>query len=159
MYSFGVEYNCGEQYMMAKKAEMFDDYETLMKIMDTPLPNEQKSLGRRVKNFDADKWDKESMIIMFNGLRQKFKQNPNLLTEIIFTGKREFVEASPVDKIWGIGMSIDDPDIEEKSKWRGQNKLGRVLTAVREILVYDINADYMESKYAHIIESKPTPIK
>jgi ribA/ribD-fused uncharacterized protein len=42
------------------------------------------------------------------------------------------VEASPYDRIWGIGLAEDDPGIHDPLNWNGLNWLGEVLTELRE---------------------------
>jgi ribA/ribD-fused uncharacterized protein len=124
-------YNCAEQFMMAQKARIFNDTETLIKIMAAKHPKEQKRLGRSVKNFDEATWNAIAEFIVFEGNMLKFSQNPELRTILIETEGTTLVEASPYDKIWGIGLSKDNPDIHDRTKWKGENKLGKVLTAVR----------------------------
>jgi ribA/ribD-fused uncharacterized protein len=127
----GVEYNCGEQYMMACKAKLFGDDETLSKIMDADAPKDMKVLGRQVKNFDAEVWDEKCKYLVYYGLYEKFTQNPEFKESMLATGNRRFVEASPYDKVWGIGMGVEHPDIEDSTKWQGTNYLGVVLDMVR----------------------------
>lgn len=50
------------------------------------------------------------------------------------TGSRILVEASPVDKIWGIGMKDSQPDVQNPALWKGQNLLGFALMEVRDLL-------------------------
>jgi ribA/ribD-fused uncharacterized protein len=128
-----VEYNTAEQYMMAMKADYFDDKETLAKIMKTRDPSEQKALGRQVAKFDAEAWNAVSRGFVYKANMQKFS-DPALKQELMATGDKEIVEASPYDKIWGIGMGYDDPDLYDKTKWRGTNWLGEVLMKVRKDL-------------------------
>jgi ribA/ribD-fused uncharacterized protein len=130
----GVEYNCCEQYMMAKKALLFNDVESYNKIMETKGPKEQKALGRKVKNFDKDKWEAVCRDIVYDANYAKFTQNSVMKSELQRTGDREIVEASPEDKIWGIGMHESHPDILDKSKWQGTNWLGEAIMRVRETL-------------------------
>lgn len=126
----GIVYNCAEQYMMAMKAAFFEDYETLTAIMESMNPRDQKALGRQVRNFDADRWNAVSRNFVFKANMAKFSDE-KLKKVLLDTENKEIVEASPYDKIWGIGMSEDDPDRFNKSKWRGTNWLGEVLMQVR----------------------------
>ncbi len=130
----GIEYNCTEQYMMAKKAELFGDEEALLKIMESSHPREQKRIGRAVKNFVAERWNAVSRDVVFRGNMAKFTQNPDLRKYMLGTGDQEIVEASPEDVIWGIGLSADDPDAQDKTKWKGTNWLGEVLMSVRDTI-------------------------
>lgn len=127
----GREFNCGEQYMMYQKAVMFNDTESAKKIMAETSPRKQKALGRKVKNFDESTWHSQCVNIMVNGLECKFRQNPDLLKILMETGTSTIVEASPYDKIWGIGLGEDDPRALNPTKWQGQNLLGITLMAVR----------------------------
>lgn len=128
------EYCCMEQYMMAEKARLFGDEENLEKIMASADPKTIKSLGRKVRNFDADVWDRYKYSIVLNGNYQKFIQNPKLLNYLFSTGEQVLVEASPLDTVWGIGMSRTTPGVEDPGNWNGQNLLGFALTEVREEL-------------------------
>jgi hypothetical protein len=129
----GVKYNCAEQYMMAMKATYFNDTDALAKIMKAHDPSTQKATGRMVKNFDAESWDAVSRGFVYKANMAKFA-TPYLKEFILSTHNEEIVEASPVDRIWGIGLSERDPDRFDKSKWRGKNWLGEVLMKVREDL-------------------------
>ncbi len=130
----GVIYNCCEQYMMAKKATLFADRESLAKIMATSIPQEQKNLGRTVANFDAKKWDLHKIAIVWQANYLKFSQHPALLQRFLATGNKVLAEASPVDLIWGIGFAAKDDEALDPSKWRGKNLLGQVLMSVRDAL-------------------------
>jgi ribA/ribD-fused uncharacterized protein len=130
----GIGYNFAEQYMMAEKARLFNDTETLQKIMIAEEPNTCKYLGRQVKNFDSKTWDATCYQIVFQGNLAKFSQNEDLKKELLATGDKILVEASPYDHIWGIAMSKDHPDCVNPSKWKGTNLLGFALTEVKEVL-------------------------
>lgn len=127
----GVTYNCCEQYMMAQKALTFNDSESHGHIMATKDPRKQKALGRQVKNFSAPIWDKVSRDIVFQANLAKFS-DPELKAYLMSFGQEEIVEASPYDKIWGIGLGEDDPRALDKSQWQGLNWLGEALMQVRE---------------------------
>jgi ribA/ribD-fused uncharacterized protein len=126
-----IEYNSCEQYMMHQKALLFEDNEIAELIMKESNPREQKKYGRMIKNFDKATWDKNCLAIVYEGNLAKFTQNSELMAAILSTGDRIFVEASPSDHIWGIGMKEDHPDIEDPSYWLGLNLLGQALTLVK----------------------------
>lgn len=130
----GQKFTCAEQYMMYKKALLFEDEEVANAIMRTQNPREQKALGRKVRGFDKDKWEAHCKEYVYEGNYAKFTQNPELLEELESYGNREIVEASPEDKIWGIGMHETHPDILDKTKWQGTNWLGEAIMRVRETL-------------------------
>jgi ribA/ribD-fused uncharacterized protein len=129
----GVEYNCAEQYMMAQKAIVFNDQDALKAIMATDNPSKQKAFGRSVRNFNPQIWDKLSRDVVFRANLEKFK-DPDLKQFLFSFGNEEIVEASPYDRIWGIGLGEDGPDALDKSKWQGLNWLGEAIMAVREAL-------------------------
>jgi ribA/ribD-fused uncharacterized protein len=131
----GIEYNCSEQYMMYQKALLFGDKEILAEILDTPDPREQKALGRKIKGFDSKIWEANAKRIVYEGCKLKFEQNPHLLNKLLETEGTLLVEASPYDKIWGIGLGEDDPRIQDPKNWQGTNWLGEVLTDLRENLI------------------------
>ena len=128
----GVSYNCVEQYMMAQKALVFNDLATYDKIMSDPDPRTQKRLGRKVKDFNPEIWNNVSYGVVFAGCMAKFTQNITLETAMLAEGCDFFVEASPYDKIWGIGF--DEANAMENIENWGENRLGQVLTDVRNCL-------------------------
>jgi len=134
----GVQYLCAEQYMMAEKARLFGDDEMLTQIMQTAFPKEMKAYGRAVRNFEQSIWDANCFQIVKNASKAKFVQNPDLLEFLLGTKNRILVEASPRDRIWGIGMGKNNPDAENPLKWRGRNLLGFALTEVRDELLKNV---------------------
>ena len=127
----GVKYNTAEQYMMAQKALLFEDHEIYEKIMSSKSPEKYKSLGRQIKNFSSEKWNTRKFDIVTKGNIAKFSQNENLKQFLLNTNDKILVEASATDNIWGIGMSEDDKDILDESKWKGENLLGKALMKTR----------------------------
>ena len=130
----GILYCTAEQYMMSQKALLFDDNETNLKIMGSKTPKKYKQLGRQVKNFSPKLWDEKKFDIVVKGNLAKFSQNENLKQFLLNTKDKILAEASPYDKIWGIGMAQDDKDIYNPDKWKGENLLGKALMKVREII-------------------------
>lgn len=137
MYIGGLKYvNC-EQYMMASKALLFNDTAIFNnKIMNETNPSKIKDVGREVKNFDESVWNKHKDRIIFEGNLAKFSQNVDLLKLLLNTGDSILAEASPYDRIYGIGMKEDNPNIKNTSKW-GQNILGNAIMNVRDLLRFD----------------------
>lgn len=132
--SEGVSFNCAEQYIMAEKANIFGDIYASQKIMHTGDPKEQKRLGGRVQGYRESAWAEKCQEVMHLALTLKFEQNPPLKSMLLATGDKELIEASPTDCYWGIGLPLDNPNIKDKSKWRGQNMMGKSLMTVREEL-------------------------
>ena len=130
-----MKFNSCEQWMMYHKAMMFNDTNTAKAIMVSQNPAEQKKFGRKVKNFDDNKWMKEAYNIVVEGNRAKFQQNSELFEVLRGTSGKLLVEASPYDRRWGIGMAKDDPGIEDPANWRGDNLLGKAITQVRLELI------------------------
>ena len=129
-----VEYNCAEQYMMAQKALTFGDTESWAGIMKAWHPSDQKAIGRKVKNFNVDEWNKVCRDIVYKANVAKFTQHEALKEGLLATGNSELVEASPTDVVWGIGLSERDPRIYDRNEWRGTNWLGEAIMKVRETL-------------------------
>ncbi|XP_021367573.1 uncharacterized protein LOC110459571 [Mizuhopecten yessoensis] len=127
----GKTYMCAEQFMMHRKATLFEDFKTARKIMETKDPRKQKKLGRQVENFVEEIWQEGCEAIVEEGNMAKFSQNSDLLNIICASNPKILVEASPMDKIWGIGLYSDDPRAWNRAYWLGENKLGKVLTKVR----------------------------
>merc|ERR1712183_177813 len=132
------KYSNAEQYMMEGKAlvHAVGEYEEInkniaTKIMKEPKPAKMKNLGRKVQGFDEKSWNEKGYKIVLEGCYQKFNQNPELKSKLISTGDSTLVEASPVDKKWGIGLAESDSDAKCPSKWKGENLLGKVLMEVR----------------------------
>lgn len=134
----GVDFCCGEQYMMYSKAMLFGDTDTAKEIMNTSTPSEHKELGRQVRGFNQFIWDERKVPIMEHGLYHKFTQNAYCKQALLSTIGTELVEANPYDKIWGVGLSISDPRILTEETWLGQNLLGKVLDSVRDKILSEI---------------------
>ena len=129
-----MEYNTAEQYMMIQKAKLFEDNETLNEIIKAKTPQEYKKLGRKVKNYNNKIWNEKKFDIVVNGNMLKFSQNEELKNFLLSTNNKILAEASPYDKIWGIGIGEDDKDAYNIDKWKGENLLGKALMKVREEL-------------------------
>lgn len=141
----GVSYNTAEQFMMAQKAFKFGDSDTFKKIMNVKSPRMQKALGREVKGFNSGVWEAAARDIVYRGNYHKFIQNPEMLNKLKATAGTLLVEASPYDKIWGIG--IDVKEAKAGKKWQGTNWLGEVLTVLRDNLESAVDLKAAEFHY------------
>ena len=130
----GVQYHTTEQYMMASKAKLFDDDEVCREIMMAYHPLDYKKLGRKVHNFEPSFWDSKKLEIVVEGNKAKFSQNPDLKGFLLSTGDAILVEASPFDKIWGIGLDRETALKGTVNDWQGENLLGCALMEVRDWL-------------------------
>lgn len=130
----GVTYSSAEQYMMAGKALLFEDRQMFNQIIKTQDPKTVKALGRKVKNFEDCIWEKNRFNIVKRGNIAKFSQNPELGDFLLSTKNKVLVEASPYDRIWGIGMGKENEFSEIPVKWFGLNLLGFALMEVREAI-------------------------
>ncbi len=132
-----VTFSSSEQYFMWLKATWFNDQEIADKILQAKTPKEAKALGREVRGFDEKEWEEAREAAMWNAVLAKFRQNEQLKAFLLadeFKNKH-FVEASPVDKIWGIGMDMDNPLMDDESNWKGLNLLGKTLDKVRRFFL------------------------
>ena len=130
----GVTFSSMEQYMMYQKALYFHDEGTASQILATNDVARIKSLGRSVANYNESDWNGVRQIVVYEGLLAKFRQNEDLKAKLKETGESLLAECAVKDCIWGIGLSMKDPDRLEQSKWRGQNLLGYTLMMVRSML-------------------------
>lgn len=134
----GNVYKTAEQYMMAQKALLFHDRAIYEEIMVAKHPRQCKALGQKVQHFSQKVWDENKFRIVVDGNMAKFSQNPALKEFLLLTGERVLVEASPYDKIWGIGMTEDNEKVNNPSEWKGLNLLGFALMEVRDRLREEI---------------------
>ena len=137
--TLGRKFNCSEQAMMFFKALLFEDYKIAEKIILESNPRKQKALGREIKNFDSESWDLVKEEIVLQILTCKFKQNFHLREQLIKENCDLFVEASPHDRIWGIGFDEKNA-LNNKDKW-GENLLGKLITNVRNNLLNHLCAN------------------
>lgn len=138
-----LKFNYAETFMMVNKDLYFTGGKNLYKMIEADKagnPKLVKTLGREVKPFDKEIWDSLSTEIVYDGNYHKFKQNPLLLEELLETSGKLIVEASPFDVIWGIGMDEREASKIDPKDWPGENRLGLILTTLREnlLLVRDI---------------------
>lgn len=122
------QFNCGEQFMMTGKAWLFEtdpNTPTLKAILASKKPMEQKALGRKVRGFNDDIWAPASVEIVVASQIARAEVDQRLGRLYISSGTKIFVEGSPRDKIWGVGIHWKQKSIENERNWKGENRLGR----------------------------------
>jgi ribA/ribD-fused uncharacterized protein len=130
----GQTYRHAEAFMMAEKARLFGDEETRQLVLLAAHPGEAKKLGRSVRGFDDETWTAARYDVVLRASVAKFGQNEALGSYLRSTGPAVLVEASPPDRIWGIGLGAGDEGARTPSQWRGLNLLGFALTHARKLL-------------------------
>ncbi|MER5807760.1 NADAR family protein [Streptomyces sp. NPDC002033] len=129
-----VRYATAEHWMMAGKARLFGDAEAERAALEAKSPAAAKKAGRLVRGFENAVWERERFALVVAGSVHKFGSDPALRSYLLGTGSRVLVEASPVDRIWGIGLAADDERALDPARWRGLNLLGFALMEARERL-------------------------
>lgn len=156
----GVDFKNNEQFMMYCKAKLFGDEECAAKILRAETPREHKALGRSVRGFEESKWAQKCEHYVFVGSLAKFRQNEVLGDFLVKTGNTELVEASPYDRIWGVGLSANDPRIHNKSAWLGENRLGKVQMKVREVLLRERGVEASRTAQSiDLLDKLPSEVK
>jgi ribA/ribD-fused uncharacterized protein len=124
-----------EQLFMYRKALLFDDEKVAPLLLRETIPKKAKALGRMVNGFDQEIWNRAKFDIMVECNRLKYMKSKHNANKLINTYPYTLVEASPWDKIWGVGLSIDDPRVHIREEWLGENLLGQALMVVRAELM------------------------
>ncbi|MEU7752315.1 NADAR family protein [Micromonospora sp. NPDC049101] len=130
----GLLFATAEHYMMWRKATLFGDRATAAQTLTVTHPHAAKTLGRQVTGFDQRAWEQHRYDIVVTGNAAKFGQHPALRSYLLGTGERVLVEASPLDRVWGIGLAADHPHATDPARWRGLNLLGFALMRARAAL-------------------------
>lgn len=129
-YHDGHLFYNSEQAFMYEKAKMFDPAMT-KKILKEGRPWKVKQLGRQVRNYNDTVWNESRYSIMKQIIREKANGNKDFKQILLSTEDAILVEASPYDRIWGVGIDSNNPNIYNPTKWSGYNLLGKALMEVR----------------------------
>jgi ribA/ribD-fused uncharacterized protein len=130
----GTEFATAEHYMMWSKAVLFGDDDAAARVLAAGHPKQAKDIGGQVRGFAEEHWQAHRFDIVVRGNVAKFGQNAEMGSYLLGTGSRVLVEASPLDRIWGIGLARDDERAGSPERWRGLNLLGFALMRARDLL-------------------------
>jgi ribA/ribD-fused uncharacterized protein len=134
----GVTYATAEHWMMAAKARLFGDADAERRALTAGHPHAAKAAGRTVRGFDEEVWRRERFALVAEGSVHKFRAHPDLRRYLLGTAGRVLVEASPLDRVWGIGLAADDERSARPDAWRGLNLLGFALMEARARLAAEV---------------------
>ena len=129
-----ISYMGVDQYLLANRAKLFKDQEMLERIMESKSIRQAKLFGRKIRNFNQDKWDKHKLNMSYVANLCKFQQDENLKFKLLETEDKILVYANVYDSVWGVGKKITDLDIRNPHSWKGENLLGFILMKVRDDL-------------------------
>ena len=129
-----IQYQSVKQYTLHQKALLFFDLEAAEKILRAKTDAELDAISHNIRDYNAKLWHGSRQIIVFRGLIRKFKQNRDLLQQLLSTRTEILVGCDPNDPVWGIGIPASDPRCSDMSAWPGQNLLGLTLMEVRKFL-------------------------
>lgn len=131
----GIIFKWSEQGVMYRKAMLFGAERIANLILEASSPKACKELGRsKAIPFNEEVWAANRERIYEEVLYDKFSKSP-LKQAIIRSWGSLLAEASPYDKIWGIGLRWGDPLATQPDRWPGKNLLGQVLMRVRDRLI------------------------
>lgn len=130
----GITYPTAEHWLMHQKALAFGDSKSANRVLQSPNPAHAKSVGRAATGYDDAFWSSIRRSVATYGNLAKFTQHPALGRILLSTGDAVLVEASPRDRVWGVGLAFGDPRLSDPEQWRGLNLLGQALMAVRDEL-------------------------
>jgi ribA/ribD-fused uncharacterized protein len=130
----GTDFATAEHYMMWRKARLFGDDDACARVLKAGHPKQVKAIGQQVRGFTDELWQANRFDLVTDGNVAKFGQNPELRSFLLGTGSRVLVEASPMDRIWGVGLGVSDERVQSPEEWRGLNLLGFALMRARDIL-------------------------
>lgn len=126
-----IPYTCNEEFIHCSKAKLFQDPIAFNKIQHAHNPGQIKFLASKIQNFDKQVWDRNIQEIATRGNRAKFTQNTKLMKFLVSTNTQTLIESNPRDSIWGIGMSMKDPNLMKNKKNWGKNLQGNILMSLR----------------------------
>ena len=135
-----------EQAYQYDKAMAFQDTELAALILRMEEPSDALLLGNSVRAFTSKFWDTAKRGVMHRAVKEKYESNLYLAKRLLdpkFDGKT-FVEASPIDTYWGIGMAVSNPNIDDETVWQGENVLGGIITEIRGLIKANLQAIHNE---------------
>ena len=131
----GLVFHSSEQFYQYLKAKTFSDEASAHKILQADTPYDCYVLGQSITGFNKTQWQSEQAAkCMHEAVMSKFLQHNKLADFLKSTGDTILCEASKSDLYWGVGLRLTDKGLFQKQNWKGKNKMGEILTQVRQEL-------------------------
>lgn len=125
-----------EQYLAYNRARIANDQELMDRAIGASDPLESKRILNLLHDAPGQEvWEKERRDILFTGLLAKFQQSADLRNYLLSSENRTLGEASR-NKVWGIGLTLNDGARLDPNQWTGENLLGKTLMDVRHFIVF-----------------------
>ena len=138
----GISYSSSGQYMMVEKAKLFNDKSALKKIMKAKCPGILKELGQKIRKVDQNVWEEYCFDIAAKVNYHKFKEHLDLKVKLMNTGRKLLVNGDADDKLWGIGIDVNDQGAQDLMQWNGSNLLGQAMMLVRSKILKEENKEF-----------------
>ena len=135
----GIVFNCSQQHYQYEKAQHFGDKKTAEMILKSKNPRMQKFLGRQVRGYSDQEWDKKRVEIMYRVILTKFQACPELRKRLLEDVKPNYIiaESGPVgERFWGTGRPLHSNGACNPDEWEGENMLGNILKQVYTYLSF-----------------------
>ena len=126
----GETFHSSEQLIQLKKAELFGDQVAMERILNSTDAQDSKEIAMDIANYNRDEWNKSAENLCYEGICQKFVQNPFLQEYLLETGNKTLVESS-YDNVWGTGIPLGSADCLNPTKWKSIGILGNILMKIR----------------------------
>jgi len=152
-----VTYNIVQQYGQHRKAQLLYDDVKASQIMNATNPDEQRRIGSKVMHFNKDTWNNKTNLIMHEANFNKFMQNSELKQELLATAGSTLAQACPFRGDWSTGYFVDERNCHNRQQWNGMNKLGEILTILREEILYIANNTKQETQQINDIATRFEP--
>ena len=102
-----------------------------MRILNCEDAIDSKDTARDINNFDRRRWNEVAEELCYDGIKEKFLQNPSLMETLLNTGNKTLVESS-YDDVWGTGVPLSNRNCLVQEQWKSFGILGRILMNIRE---------------------------
>ena len=129
----GHQFHSSEQWIQYQKALAFGDSYTANLILQSESALDCKQLSYKIKGIDNVKWHNEGYELCFDGVREKFAQNPPLLSLLKTTSPKILAE-STLHHLWGTGVALRDTSALNMDKWSSTGWLSRMLITIHDEL-------------------------
>ena len=124
-----TKYNCLLQAYEGERLTMLGRQDVRPVLLKSRSPRQMRVITSRVVGQVESPRE-----LLINIIKSLISQHPRFADDLRLTGTATLVFAEVKDGVLGVGMGVADPQITERSAWKGKNFLGQAWTAVRASL-------------------------